>query len=136
MCVGGWEGLKGKTGMACISAQPDSANPIMPSSCLQATARSCSLLTVCAAGEEVSVPASQTSDRVCRACEAEEYQDRANQHECRRATQCLVGESYTTAMSKTVNRVCAPCAAGSYQDLVWTCVSVVECVVMHTRVYL
>ncbi|MFT5353442.1 MAG: hypothetical protein ACI9KE_000640 [Polyangiales bacterium] len=85
--------------------------------------------TDCAAGEFVSEPGSDTSDRTCEGCESGSFSDGANVTACTESTTCAVGRLVTTEPTALADRTCADCEAGTTTsgDNQSMCVAIEDC---------
>ena len=76
--------------------------------------------TACKAGQEESMKATTSSDRVCKPCPTNSWKDNAGQQlgGCKTQPSCGAGMGITNAGDAKKERVCGDCGAGQFQSLV------------------
>lgn len=95
--------------------------------------------TGCPAGQEITVAATITSDRVCTLCAHETFKANADGSQCTAVTSCTSGLSFeVTSPTSSTDRKCASCTRGCAVGTEWmsmactdtadtVCTNVTEC---------
>ena len=76
--------------------------------------RECRGLAVCLAGSSILVEATETSDRECKACSGEQWQEASNQPSCVDHSTCGPGQRVGVKPTAITDLTCSNCTSGFY----------------------